>query len=280
MEKRINKHVHTWVGTFLFGGLGVDRFMRGQIKFGIIKLIICFFPILLDMRRVSISGLLLFFTVLDRAWSLFGNIKTIMFTHGYLFKNFKWLLFFLFSFLGSVWILIDWIIALTKLGKYENKFAFNSSGKWDESFTKESLEKEEERKQQEIERREKYKKDILSGIISYDEEFKKAQKIEDEFLKYKSNYIENMKKFISLQKELQDGTRTGSWDTMWFRETVDKIKSIKFDSPYFTYDEALLSDLYEINGDSHINKLKYDIRDTCLEFQNFYMGYSRYISCL
>jgi len=38
MEKRINKHVFTWVGCFLFGYLGVDRFMRGQILFGILKI--------------------------------------------------------------------------------------------------------------------------------------------------------------------------------------------------------------------------------------------------
>ena len=39
MEKQINKHVFVWVGTFLFGGIGVDRFMRGQIGLGILKLI-------------------------------------------------------------------------------------------------------------------------------------------------------------------------------------------------------------------------------------------------
>jgi TM2 domain-containing membrane protein YozV len=68
MEKRIDKHVYTWVGTFLFGGIGVDRFMRGQVGLGILKLL----------------------------------------TVG----------------LGGVWSLIDWIIALTKLGKYEKDFIF------------------------------------------------------------------------------------------------------------------------------------------------------------
>jgi len=68
MEKRINKHVYTWVGTFLFGIIGVDRFMRGQIGLGILKLI----------------------------------------TGGFF----------------GLWLLVDWIIALTKLGKYEKDFVF------------------------------------------------------------------------------------------------------------------------------------------------------------
>lgn len=39
MEKTINKHVFVWVFTFLIGGLGVDRFVRGQIGLGVLKLV-------------------------------------------------------------------------------------------------------------------------------------------------------------------------------------------------------------------------------------------------
>ena len=39
MEKNIDKHVFIWARTFLFGGIGVDRFMRGQVGLGILKII-------------------------------------------------------------------------------------------------------------------------------------------------------------------------------------------------------------------------------------------------
>ena len=38
-EKRINKHIFVWVGNFLFGSIGVDRFLRGQIGLGILKIL-------------------------------------------------------------------------------------------------------------------------------------------------------------------------------------------------------------------------------------------------
>jgi TM2 domain-containing membrane protein YozV len=38
-KKKINKHIFVWVCNFLFGGIGVDRFIRGQIGTGICKLL-------------------------------------------------------------------------------------------------------------------------------------------------------------------------------------------------------------------------------------------------
>ena len=37
--RKINKHLFVWVGTFLVGGFGVDRFLRGQIGVGVCKLL-------------------------------------------------------------------------------------------------------------------------------------------------------------------------------------------------------------------------------------------------
>lgn len=38
IEKRMNKHLFVWLGTFVFGFIGVDRFMRGQVGLGIVKI--------------------------------------------------------------------------------------------------------------------------------------------------------------------------------------------------------------------------------------------------
>ncbi|MCL1878610.1 MAG: TM2 domain-containing protein [Defluviitaleaceae bacterium] len=74
MEKRINKVTFIIISLFL-GAFGVDRFMRGQVGWGILKLVTC------------------------------GGI--------------------------GIWELVDFIITLTKIGKYGDDFIF-IDGEWKE----------------------------------------------------------------------------------------------------------------------------------------------------
>lgn len=71
--KSINKHLFVWVGTFLFGGFGVDRFLRGQIGIGICKL-------LFSWLTFGIWEVVDWIIALTKAYgSAFGSVEEITF---------------------------------------------------------------------------------------------------------------------------------------------------------------------------------------------------------
>lgn len=71
--RTINKHFFVWVGTFLFGYFGVDRFLRGQILFGVLKIFVDWFGIwtlidwIIALTKYSITGE--DFTFIDGKWA-------------------------------------------------------------------------------------------------------------------------------------------------------------------------------------------------------------------
>lgn len=75
LEKRINKHVFVWIGTFLFGGIGVDRFLRGQIGLGILKII--------TLGGFGVWTLVDFIIALTKVYgNAFGDAEDVVFIEG------------------------------------------------------------------------------------------------------------------------------------------------------------------------------------------------------
>ena len=75
MEKKINKHIFVWLGNFLFGYLGVDRFMRGQIGLGVAKL-------LLNWLTLGPWCLIDWIISVVKAYSTYSDVEEITFIDG------------------------------------------------------------------------------------------------------------------------------------------------------------------------------------------------------
>jgi len=74
-ERRVNKHIFVWVCNFLFGTLGVDRFIRGQIGLGIIKL--------LTGGAIGVWVLVDFIISLVKCYGAkFGSLEDVVFING------------------------------------------------------------------------------------------------------------------------------------------------------------------------------------------------------
>lgn len=74
--KTIDKNVFTWVFCFLLGGIGVDRFVRGQIGTGIAKL-------LLALPTLGIWALIDWIIALTKAYgNAFKNESDFTFVNG------------------------------------------------------------------------------------------------------------------------------------------------------------------------------------------------------
>lgn len=75
IEKKMNKHVFCWVGAFLFGGFGVDRFMRGQVGVGICKL-------LFGWLTLGLWALIDWIIALSKVYGTFSDSEDVVFING------------------------------------------------------------------------------------------------------------------------------------------------------------------------------------------------------
>jgi DNA repair exonuclease SbcCD ATPase subunit len=112
-------------------------------------------------------------------------------------------------------------------------------------------EAQREKELREKERKEKYKQNILSGAISYENEI---QQIADKLSKYRVSFRDKASEVASLMREFANKTSTGSWDTVWYDVTANKIKDARLESPPSAI-ATKLDDLREIKDDARIKAL-------------------------
>ena len=71
--KKVGKRLFVWVGAFFFGWLGVDRFMRGQVGIGILKIFV-------GPYTFFIWNLIDWIVAIGKAYGPYENSKYISFT--------------------------------------------------------------------------------------------------------------------------------------------------------------------------------------------------------
>lgn len=118
--KKIDKNLFVWGGTFIFGLLGVDRFMRGQIVRGVLKMFLCL--------GWFVNVLVLFIPSLTELAELFAPFLVKDDGLDELIRLLFWGIFWI------SWVLSDWITALKKAyGKAfgnSNFVIFDNVGKY------------------------------------------------------------------------------------------------------------------------------------------------------